>query len=1237
MAEEPIIFAVGDDGGTARLIALLETLGMTGAEALERVASGYKNLSATTASVAAQTDILIQAAAAGFTNLNELAAAVERLTLSEQAYLAASGEVFASFERLATAASAAGTALAAYGEASLAGAAGSRELATAVTGTAVAIRSLAEQYGAIGALANEFASAQARVGQASSVIEGEFSVVTTALLGQTRAYTSATQAAIGYAGATGSVSAAMHSISSSGLDTASIYSKLKGEAEGLGTALTGVTARSGTLKDAFVGMGAATKQVISNFSGLIAQVGLFVTAAAAIHDLDALTRINQGLRLATGSAEGTAQAFNKLTAIALETQQPMEAVYRTFQQLSSVAKEQGQSTEVAMQATENIAVAFAKAGVTGALASRTIHELTEAISNGGHATQALNAIMRQSAVVAQILHDAFGIDINVMKEHTDTIGKASVALEKAQQDYKDLVNGTQNAASQIRALTSEQKSGQEQLDKLNNTMQGHIGSLATYKNDLISVKDATDKVNKSTGQYGATLPQLTAAARAQAAVEKDVAKQRIENAQMALNAAKEQSTAFSLQAFASAKAAAALAQLPPVQQTISGALENLNTRLLAYINSTGQANVVIAAFNAALNAIGVLLPVITPAIFALGAAWATVKIATIVKDFGALANAMRVLITVNPLVTAGFAALVAIALYFFNHTEAGAAVVTKLKQEIQSLSLAIMESAQAHDKATASTIAHNGAQQSLLLSVTNLTQEQLQQLQAMRNVGASYDQISAQAKRYQQENAGVAQSSSRVADAAGAISEGVKEVTTSMQAAGAASTDFGNKATSATTSVSGGFRSLGQEIENAIGNALSSAASKIASWASQALGYIKGVLAGIAGVSGATTKPSAPAAAAPSAVPAARSGASFTVAGSSGTDTVPLWVSPGEHVTVQTPMQRRMGVVPSNRPADRHFADGGIFAPTTGGGVSLGLAGISVSLAAPGTGVTGYQAEALKTANDNIEATNNNTSATADNTDAISTAISGAGTTSVSPVSMDAGYVMPSISTGSALANAVVSASSAPPNPLPSVPRAGPSATTVDTAAGQETLAINSARTAAINSQQEQFMADNIERYKRQYYAFKIGGVQVKDPQGRDLLTKDGLTGVTQATIDTEVARLQRQLDTLKTQHTEQAAIYQATSGGHMYGFRDGGDMYVGGSSGVDSRMIPLAVSPGESVHVRTPQQRREAATDNNVGMNRQPIINQTIITPDANSFGRSQHQIARQQLQAQRRIARSM
>ncbi len=83
---------------------------------------------------------------------------------------------------------------------------------------------------------------------------------------------------------------------------------------------------------------------------------------------------------------------------------------------------------------------------------------------------------------------------------------------------------------------------------------------------------------------------------------------------------------------------------------------------------------------------------------------------------------------------------------------------------------------------------------------------------------------------------------------------------------------------------------------------------------------------------------------------------------------------------------------------------------------------------------------------------------------------------------------------------------------------------------------------------------------------------------------------------------------------------------------RDGADFEVPGGSGVDSKVIKLAVSPGETVGVRTPAQRAAAGRSDS-GSGQTVVIN--VQTNDADSFRASGDQIASRAVRGLRRAAR--
>lgn len=77
-------------------------------------------------------------------------------------------------------------------------------------------------------------------------------------------------------------------------------------------------------------------------------------------------------------------------------------------------------------------------------------------------------------------------------------------------------------------------------------------------------------------------------------------------------------------------------------------------------------------------------------------------------------------------------------------------------------------------------------------------------------------------------------------------------------------------------------------------------------------------------------------------------------------------------------------------------------------------------------------------------------------------------------------------------------------------------------------------------------------------------------------------------------------------------------------GFRTGGSFDVGGRGGPDSQLVQFMATPGETVNVQTPQQRRGESGQGSPSQ-RPIVVTMQINTPDAGSFRRSENQIITQ------------
>lgn len=89
----------------------------------------------------------------------------------------------------------------------------------------------------------------------------------------------------------------------------------------------------------------------------------------------------------------------------------------------------------------------------------------------------------------------------------------------------------------------------------------------------------------------------------------------------------------------------------------------------------------------------------------------------------------------------------------------------------------------------------------------------------------------------------------------------------------------------------------------------------------------------------------------------------------------------------------------------------------------------------------------------------------------------------------------------------------------------------------------------------------------------------------------------------------------------------------NVFGFQRGGTFDVPGSGGPDSKLVNLALTPGEEVNIKTKAQQKEEAAE--------PVVIQQVTfqieTPDANSFRRSQTQIVGKTLDTLARVGRKI
>lgn len=352
-----------------------------------------------------------------------------------------------------------------------------------------------------------------------------------------------------------------------------------------------------------------------------------------------------------------------------------------------------------------------------------------------------------------------------------------------------------------------------------------------------------------------------------------------------------------------------------------------------------------------------------------------------------------------------------------------------------------------------------------------------------------------------------------------------------------------------------------------------------------------------------------------------RSGGRYTIPGGGPVDSVPVhfMASPGEVITVQTPAQAA-GQVP-------HFRDGGSLIVPHGvnnNAQTLGLAGVNVSFgAASGNSVLGYQASTASAAAANGTASN-----------ALS-ADSGGG--SASDFATAIANALTVFSTSPTLFDRAVNALSYIRGTNPQDRAYIDPAVISDLAAGISVKQIYSGITAddirngPLWSQADGQAQTDYDKAQANYltelndmHPFQDSGV-IKGMQDLALAQL-----VAKGAIPWNSAKQQFEAPLF---NNFQRMVGMRNTGSGVFTARDGLDYLVPGGGPVDSRMMQLAVSPGEHVSVKTPAQQQADRNGGNGGQ--QVVVQMTVNTPDANSFKLSETQTLQRLSTKLKRIAR--
>lgn len=180
-----------------------------------------------------------------------------------------------------------------------------------------------------------------------------------------------------------------------------------GQAEGdirrVRGAMDGVADTATTVRGALGGLAAA-------FAGAFS-VQQFLQAA------DAVTQLQNSLRLSTGSAAAAAQAYEDLFGVAQRSRVSFTDLGNTYATIARATQGLGVSQRDLLTVTEALGNAIAISGGSAESARAAMIQLTQGLASGALRGEELNSVLEQTPRVAKAIADGLGITIGQLREY----------------------------------------------------------------------------------------------------------------------------------------------------------------------------------------------------------------------------------------------------------------------------------------------------------------------------------------------------------------------------------------------------------------------------------------------------------------------------------------------------------------------------------------------------------------------------------------------------------------------------------------------------------------------------------------------------------------------------------------------------------------------------------------------------------------------------------------------------
>lgn len=255
----------------------------------------------------------------------------------------------------------------------------------------------------------------------------------------------------------------------------------------------------------------------SGMRGLLAAIGIGISVQGIINAADAVTTLQNSLKLATGSTLAAAQAYEDLFRIAQSSRTSFTELGATYASIARAGQSLGLSQQRLLTVTEAIGNAMTISGGNAQSMQDALVQLSQGLASGTLRGDELNSVIEQTPRLAQALAEGLGVTTGELRKLGEagslTAQQVIAALEKsAPQLAKEVQSATMTVGQAFTVLTNSATKFVGETDKATGASNTLAGAMKALSAAIDTAGEVIRKHEIAFAVIGGTLASATVAA-----------------------------------------------------------------------------------------------------------------------------------------------------------------------------------------------------------------------------------------------------------------------------------------------------------------------------------------------------------------------------------------------------------------------------------------------------------------------------------------------------------------------------------------------------------------------------------------------------------------------------------------------------------------------------------------------------------------------------------------------------